>query len=180
MLIEIKRQSGKRSETNNEELALLYWATVVFKAGSIDKRPHATHVLIDDNRAVCTDGNRMHVVELNREYKPGLYRVFKRAKTHMILFLTDIDPAVKYPQYKSMFEVIERKDSKSIPVLNFIDPIESSGAYARIIRETKVVAFNFGFLSDLNGIFDGYFDGPEKLAAFVDCKKTAFIMPLIG
>lgn len=84
-------------DTIDPDFDSLLW---VLKAASKDQlRPNLTGIFIDDHHAVCTDGHRMHIAELDTAPESGLYLVRQATKKQIILEKADME----FPQYGRVF-----------------------------------------------------------------------------
>jgi len=82
-------------DTIDSDFDALLW---VLKAASKDWT-HLNGIFIDDHVAVCTDGYRMHVAELDTAPESGFYRVRQATKKQILLEKGD----EIFPQYGKAF-----------------------------------------------------------------------------
>ena len=118
-----------------------------------------------------TDGSRVHRYEAQGKYQPGLYRVFKAARKHIILYKTK-EKLSKFPKIKGIF--IHKE--KMLEYLTF--GISFPGTYAKIIRKLdEASTINPNYLKDLGDLsFDLYSN--DSLLIFEAGRHTAAIMPM--
>ena len=93
-----------------------------------DQRIHMTHILISNGFAYGTDGSRLHRCRLEEKYTPGLYRVFKALKRHLILYKTE----KKKSDFPKIMDILTINKIPIIKHISFDQQFPSS--YAKIIR----------------------------------------------
>jgi len=163
MLIELKGYSTDLS-------GLLFTARALAHSG--DKRIHVTHVLISRGFAYGTNGSRLHRYSLERKYPAGLYRVFKAAKKHIILYKTS-QKIADYPETTKLFKFT------GDPVLKDLSfDMQFISSYTKIIRiMNQRFTMDPKHLKDLGyDSFDMY-EGDKSIYLFSAGRKTAIIMP---
>ena len=161
-----------------EHIKDMYWLTSVLSQKD-DLRSHAHTVLIKDDFAYKTDGNRMFRVhnDSDEKWTDGVYDVLKRTKSAVMLFKREEETI--WPDCEAFF--VDTSDSYrdfrfSEATIN-TDIKDLFG----LVRETECT-FNVQWLIDLvanDGEFVGHLMNKECDSALIlenGC-KTALIMP---
>jgi len=115
-------------------------------------------VMIDnENRLIATDRRRVHIYECMQKYRPGIYRVLKRLKTHVVL-LPEMETEYKkgFPEFEKFFEL-----PKDISVIHdMVIPNSDLGivpAFSKIVRLLpSYQSINPAYLKDLDNAWNAY------------------------
>lgn len=149
--------------------SLITWALIAKQKGPDSGRPTLEKVSVQETDAgmeiCCTDGHRLHLVTLDREFidqlplgcRPGCYEVVTASKKSIVLRAVGEDDCSPYPDYKKIFP-----DSDSASEIVLLDSPDkkngSSGFYSRAYT-TIIRAFpgddttlNYDFVKDAIGL----------------------------
>lgn len=103
-------------------------------------RPALTHLLIEDNTAIATDGHRVHLAKLADVFQDGLYRVIKSTKSAFVALPSgDLTPS-DFPAYK---RVIPEKTACGAEVMLVGDVNLDLAACIRALPEDRCVDIDF-------------------------------------
>lgn len=135
-------------------------------------KPHLTHILINKNYAYSTNGGTCRKAKLIGDYKDGMYRVFKKSKNEIILYLTDLNHMIEYPDIESLFNTEVLKQLQQIQISkNFW------WGHATIIQIINAQeTFDAKLLDDAEGVYDLYLNNRMIILDNQDFALT--IMPL--
>lgn len=113
-------------------------------------KPHLTHLRILDGYVYGTNGATIRRAKLREHYENGIYRVLRRTKKWIILYITTLN---EYPPAQELFDL----NGIGGP----LQQVEISETYwhghAEITAALKGEhAFNADFLKNVNGVFELY------------------------
>ena len=151
---------------------------VQFVVRAMAKRPtrHAfqRRILVDENRFVATDGQRLHTADIGHSYEPGMYEVMQcSAKGIVLLKDNDAGNFPKWqdivPNHNDYFEVNHSGEKWANPV-NIAFGLAQKG----IVLNPQLLHAAVG---DYNN-WTVYFGEPDRPVLLVCKEKRAVIMPI--
>lgn len=167
---------------NFEDAKTLLWINKA--ASKDDTRPALKCIYVDGKNIVATDGQRLHLAELNEvlELENGFYNLTTKGK-ELTIFKVDINAT--YPDYNRMLsfhstdtDEYKKLETKGFEVSKYKGTVSSS--ICAVIMATQAL-FNIELLLDALSIdakFTVYQKDALSPALFVNCTKKAIIMPM--
>lgn len=157
-------------DTIDPDFDSLLW--VLKAAGKDPARPNLTGIFIDDHKAVCTDGHRLHVAELDTAPESGLYLIRQATKKQILLEKAEME----FPQYEKIFPTAEAE----ITLVNFYDN-NSFSFFVEDVLKTGV-SVNVDFLRDIylhGGDFVVEAYPSKKVIVFKETSRRAFVATMV-
>ncbi len=154
----------------------VYWVTGALSQVKDEPKKFKTHLLIKDGKLTCTDGSRLHHIDLDGFGVDGLYRILKRTKAKIIMQQIEGDDW-DYPDFDDLLEGAEGSTMIDLP---FYDDAEVSSAYALIIRAMGEGTLQYRFVADVLAWDEGFtahVGGGEDRVVFETEKMIAVVMP---
>lgn len=73
----------------------------VLRAAAKENTRHALqHVLVEKGRFVATDGHRLHIADIEHNFKPGIYEILQNSAKGVVLLIAD--GPEKFPKYQDI------------------------------------------------------------------------------
>lgn len=150
--------------------ALRYCASVLQKE-AVDILPHLTHLSIIGQHVYATDGASARKALLKEHYPPGLYRVFRKARRHVIIYRSD-HQLKDYPTVSDMFDLDGTENIGDVTLTE--NYWHGHAAVTQAISAKE--AFSAEFLKGVEGIFGLFMNGRTIILDNNECSVA--IMPL--
>lgn len=153
------------------DCSLIKWVLKAIAKDHIHRQ--LERLLIENHEAIATDGHRIHVAKLSKNYPPGLYNPLKvnQNKIYLVQELTEAE----FPDWHSVFLSFSKD---KFLILNNIPSIN----YALLLRNIHHITINFRYFFDLgDDEFTVYLANDEKAGLLFksrDSLKRAIIMPM--
>jgi len=152
------------------------------RASKEEYRSHLKILHIEDQKAICTDGKRLHIFPGFSDLGPENYTIVL-ANTKDII-LSPSTEATGFPDWKIV--IPEKENCKSFDLdltcasLKKKEIGKFSNKVFDFIKETNI-RLNLSYLSDLTGYkWRVYYGDPDKVAVLFECKYvTAVIAPQV-
>lgn len=164
---------------------LSLYKKITFAVKAIDKDIDSSgryllHLLcVKNNHIYCTDGHRVHIVELNKSdnIPVGLYEVVRTQRN--IFYLLNVNEDMKkFPNINSIIPDI-KSENILVNSPRLIGDLDISKLLGEIYK--KGVAINYKFIEDMKNVNDGCWDvyvySEFKPVLFINLPYRAVLMP---
>lgn len=135
-------------------------------------KPHLSHLLIDGQCVYSTNGGTIRRAVLKESYEDGLYRIFNKSKTHIILYLTDHDMSL-FPRCDPLLstEGLQRIDQINIGEYHYF----GHAAITKAIEAKEAIDANM--LKNAQGVYDLFMK--DRMVILDNSEATIALMPII-
>ena len=167
---------------NPEVFEKIYWLATARSKAKDEYKISLKHMEIGNKRAVCTDGKRLHVINSDLGFKPGLYRFDKVTKSVIQIELTE--DAGMFPDAKSILETARSLDYEEGTINttftgDTFEVLEDVNAILKITGNDVDPKYFNDTLSAMK-VFTIFVPGGQKALHFVCDDYEALVMPRIS
>ena len=143
------------NDAGHQDLYPFFFCASILVKEDPNMLPHLKHVRVKDGFVYGTNGVTMRRARLHERYKNGLYRVMKKTKKWVILYLTTEND---YPETDELFDL----NGIGGPVAQVIIDEYFWNGHAVITAALKgKEAFNPEFLKNAQGAYDLFVKGRQ-------------------
>lgn len=167
---------------NPEVFEKIYWLGMARSKAKDDYKLSLQHMEIGNKRAICTDGTRLHVINSDLGFKPGLYGFVKLNKNEIQIELNK--DALKFPDAKGILETAGSRDHEKSTVVTVF-----TGDTFEVLEDVNAVLKTTGhdidpkyFNDALSAmkVFNIFVPGGDRAVHFVCDDYEALVMPRIN